>query len=71
MKSFIFLLFIGLLLASCNGDNGNINTSEAQVDSIVNAKVDVLRAEMKAKNDSIINAMAKVKADSILTSMHK
>ncbi|MGN6567946.1 MAG: hypothetical protein ACTHJ0_08340 [Flavipsychrobacter sp.] len=43
--------------------------SRAEVDSQVNARVNALQLQMQAKNDSIINAMAKHRADSILATM--
>lgn len=69
MKKLSLLLFTGatLALASCGGDtSGNNAPSQAQIDSMVNARVEELKAEMAAKNDSMINAMAQMKADSII-----
>jgi len=54
--------------ASCNSAT-NEGMSEAQVDSMVNARVEEIRLEMMAQNDSLINAMAQMKADSIIAAM--
>ena len=40
--------------------------SQLQIDSAVNARVDSIRADMMMRNDSMINAMAMQKADSML-----
>lgn len=64
------LLFtcITILFAACSGGTQE-PPSRAEVDSIVNARVNALQVEMQSKNDSIINDMAKKRADSILTTM--
>jgi len=64
------LLFtcITILFASCSGGTQE-PPSHAEVDSIVNARVNTLQVQMQSKNDSIINDMAKKRADSILTTM--
>ena len=66
MKKQGLLLIAGgmLALASCQND-ANTGASDAQIDSMVNARVEELRMEMMMQNDSLINAMAVVKADSI------
>ena len=66
MKKQGLLLIAGgmLALASCQ-NNVSTGTSDAQIDSMVNARVEELRTEMMMQNDSLINAMAIVKADSI------
>lgn len=68
MKKYILLFTAGsaLTLASCGG-NSETKTEDLnqRIDSAVNAKVDDMADEMKAQNDSIINAMAKAKADSV------
>ncbi len=65
-KQMIFMMAGGLLaLASCN-NAATTGPSEAQIDSMVNAKLQVKEAELVAKNDSIINAMATMKADSMM-----
>ena len=66
MKKYAFILLAGgfLGLAAC-GDNKNTTTQE-QIDSTVNARSAALEAEAKAKNDSLINAMARMRADSAM-----
>ncbi len=69
-KQFLFLMAGGLLaFASCN-NAAEGGMSEAQIDSAVNARVEEIRAEMMAQNDSLINAMAQMKADSIIAAMN-
>lgn len=64
-KQGLLLIAGGLLaLASCQND-ANTGASDAQIDSMVNARVEELRMEMMMQNDSLINAMATLKADSI------
>lgn len=58
-----------ILFAACNTNTPEAGMSESQIDSMVNARVDVIKAEMMAKNDSIINAMAQMKADSMIEAM--
>jgi len=69
MKKYILLFGAGsmLALASCGGGETKPEESQQAIDSAVNAKMQVKEAEMKAYNDSIINAAAieKAKADSI------
>ena len=59
MKKQSFLLLAGALLTitACNTTNDN-QYSEAQIDSMVNARVDEMRLQMMAQNDSMINALA-------------
>jgi hypothetical protein len=66
------LLFIagGLMaLASCTTETHDDDMSQAQIDSTVNARVEEIRMEMMRQNDSLINAMAVLRADSILAAM--
>ena len=64
MKKYAILLLAGALIgfASC-GDDSNTTTQE-QIDSAANAQAAAIEAELRAKNDSLINAMAMMKADS-------
>jgi len=64
MKKYAILILAGSIIgfASC-GDDSNTTTQE-QIDSIANARSAAMEAEMKAQNDSLINAMAMMKADS-------
>jgi|GEM_PF-6252871 len=67
MKKQILFLAAGgaLAFASCNNEGAGGYT-DAQVDSMVNARVELIQAELEAKNDSLINALAQWKADSII-----
>lgn len=64
MKKYALLLAAGTVigLASCGNDTNQM--TQAQIDSAANAKTEAMQAEMKMKNDSLINAMAMMKADS-------
>lgn len=70
MKKQILLLMAGgvMIMASCN-QPAETGMSDAQIDSMVNARVETIRAEMMAQNDSLINVMAIEKADSIIAAM--
>lgn len=70
MKKQALFLMAGALVAfaSCN-TAPNEGASEAQIDSMVNARVEEIRLDMMAQNDSLINAMAQLKADSIIAEM--
>lgn len=71
MKKHALLMLAGGLLAfaSCNNPAADSGASQAQIDSMVNARVDAIRAEMTASNDSMINALAQIKADSMMVAM--
>ncbi len=72
MKKQTLLLMAGglMALASCNNNAGEATgASQAQIDSMVNARVEEIRTQMMASNDSLINAMAAMKADSIIAAM--
>lgn len=64
MKKYAILLLAGSIigLSSC-GDDSNTTTKD-QIDSAANARSAAMEAELTAKNDSLINAMAMMKADS-------
>lgn len=66
MKKYFSLLLAASVigLASC-GDNESSTTTE-QVDSMANYRTDTMEAALKAKNDSLINEMARMKADSAM-----
>lgn len=69
-KQVSLMMAAGLLVfASCNSGSTDNSASQAQIDSMVNARVESIRTEMMMKNDSIINAMAQMKADSIIAAM--
>ena len=65
-KQTLFLIAGGMLaFASCNNEGAGGYT-DAQVDSMVNARVELIQAELEAQNDSLINARAYEIADSII-----
>ncbi len=66
MKKYALLLLSGsiLTLAAC-GSNEN-NTTQAQIDSTAAARSAAMETDLKAKNDSLINEMAKMRADSAM-----
>lgn len=69
MKKQSLLLITGglLAMASCNTEPaGNAEDAQATIDSTVNARVEQIRLELQAQNDSIINEMAMYRADSII-----
>lgn len=73
MKKQTLLLLAGgmLAFASCQNEApaGNAGPSEAQIDSMVNARVEAIRGELMLQNDSLINALAQWKADSMIAAM--
>lgn len=73
MKKQLLLLTAGgmLAFASCKNEApvADAGASQAQIDSIVNARVEEIRAELMAQNDSLINALAQWKADSMIAAM--
>ncbi len=69
MNKFTLSLMAGALLAtaSCNTETGNTDEeNQAKIDSIVDVRVEEIRAELYQRNDSIINELAMWRADSIL-----
>jgi hypothetical protein len=68
-QSILFLAGGLLALASCNSNNENAGMSQAQIDSMVNVKVQEMTVQMQASNDSMINALAQAKADSMIAAM--
>lgn len=66
--SVILFLACSVFFCACSGGTQE-PPSRAEVDSQVNARVNALQIQMQAKNDSIINAMAEHRADSILNTM--
>lgn len=65
MRKYAILFAAGALvsLSACS-DNSNNTPTQAQIDSAANAAAAAREAQMKATNDSLINAMAVMKADS-------
>lgn len=69
-QSLLFVAGSMLALASCQNEGANTGGfTQEQVDSIVNARVNEQMMQQQAMNDSIINAMAAYKADSIVAAM--
>lgn len=70
MKKQVLLFMAGgvLAFASCNQAT-DAGMSDEQIDSTVNARVEEIRAEMMAQNDSMINVLAIERADSIIAAM--
>lgn len=69
MKKQSLLLITGglLAMASCNTEPAaTADNSQAKIDSMVNERVEQIRLELQAQNDSIINEMAMYRADSII-----
>jgi len=69
MKKQSLLLITGglLAMASCNTEPAaTADNSQAKIDSMVNERVEQIRLELQAQNDSIINEMAVFRADSII-----
>ncbi len=66
MKKYATLLLAGAIVgfSSC-GDHENTSTTE-QIDSMAAYRTDTMQAALKAQNDSLINAMAKMRADSAM-----
>jgi hypothetical protein len=71
MKKQTLLLLAGgmLAFASCQNEPAASGPSEAQIDSMVNARVEAIRSELMIQNDSLINALAQWKADSMIAAM--
>ena len=72
-KKILILLSLMPLLYSCGGsiNNKDQQSTQAKIDSMVNAKVDSLFNRLKKQNDSIINAKANAKAQEIISAKGK
>lgn len=72
MKKQTLLFMAGglLAIASCNTNTGDTGMTQASIDSTVNARVEEIRTEMMRQNDSLINVMATMKADSMIAAMN-
>ena len=68
-QSFLFIAGALFAFASCQNDTNDSAASQAQIDSAVNAQVEELRMQMMMQNDSIINAEAQRRADSMIAEM--
>lgn len=72
MKKQSLLLATGALLAFASCQNESATTggyTDAQVDSIVNARVNEQMMLLQTSNDSIINALAQERAEAIVAEM--
>jgi hypothetical protein len=67
--SFLFIAGALLALASCQTETNDTANDQATIDSTVNARVEEMRLQMMAQNDSMINALAQLRADSIIAAM--
>lgn len=66
--SLLLATAVVLALASCQPE-ANSSMTDAQIDSLVNARVEEIRMQMMASNDSMIMALAQTRADSIIAAM--
>lgn len=67
-----FLIAAGILAlaSSCNTSTGGDPAADAaKIDSMANARLEELKLELMARNDSTIMALARERADSILVAM--
>jgi hypothetical protein len=62
---YLFILIAAITLASCGTDT-TASDAQDKVDSIVTSKTAILENQFKNNNDSIINAMAMARADSMM-----
>jgi hypothetical protein len=71
MKKQLFLLLAGgiVTLSACESNVNNQPTDD-QIDSMVNARVEEYKIELMRSNDSTINALATLRADSIIAAMN-
>lgn len=65
-QSLLFVAGAMLAFASCQTTTTQDTATQEQIDSAVNARVEEMRIEMQAQNDSIIMAEAQRRVDSIL-----
>ena len=69
-KQTLVLLAGGLLtFAACTNDQATGGYTQEQLDSAVNARITEIQAQLQASNDSAINALAQIKADSMIAAM--
>ena len=66
MKKYASLLLAGAALAVASCGNNENTTTQEQIDSMAAYRADTMAAALKAQNDSLINAMAQMRADSAL-----
>ncbi len=58
-----------LALASCQNEAANTADTQTHIDSAVNARVEEISMQLMMQNDSLINAEAQRRADSIILAM--
>jgi len=68
-QSVLFIAGALMTLASCQNNATDTGANQAQIDSAVNARVEELRTQMMMQNDSLINAEAQRRADSMIAAM--
>ena len=69
---FMLPVAMGALLLASSCDSGNLpNPYDVTIDSAVNAKMARRQVENATKNDSILNALAVARADSMLKASAK
>ncbi|HRO43268.1 MAG TPA: hypothetical protein PL009_10570 [Flavipsychrobacter sp.] len=68
-KQLLLIAGTVLTLASCQNEAADTGDNQAQIDSAVNARVEEMRTELMMQNDSLINAEAQRRADSIFLTM--
>jgi len=68
-KQLLLIAGTVLTLASCQNEGTNAGDNQAQIDSAVNAQVEAMRMQMMLQNDSLINAEAQRRADSMIVGM--
>lgn len=68
-KQLLLIAGTVITLASCQNEAANTGDMQAQIDSAVNARVEEMRIQLMMENDSLINAEAQRKADSIIAVM--
>ena len=64
-QSFLFIAGALITLASCQNNTTDPAAEQAKIDSAVNARLEEIRTQMMMQNDSIINAEAQRRADSM------
>jgi len=64
-KQFLFLIACALVFFSCSNSDNTLRHSEAQIDSTVAVTVAKHEEANAAKNDSLLKAIEKEKADSL------
>ena len=66
MKYYLLLISGATLAFTACSTNNTAEQAKAKVDSIANAKLAFIQAQQQHNNDSIIDAMAAARADSMM-----